>query len=65
MLLWSSVGKPRDLGDCLGDKISDESDQGPEIRRICWPDLWDCCVLSLFVLFLDAIVLCFPFCLLF
>jgi len=61
MLLWSSMGKPGDLGDHPGDKISDGSDQGPEIRRICQPDLWDCCVLSPFILILDAIILCFPF----
>jgi len=43
MLLWSSMGKPGDVGDHLGDKISDGSDQGLEIRRICQLDLWDCC----------------------
>jgi len=51
MPLWSSMGKPGDLGDHPGDKISDRSDQGPEIRRICQLDLWDCCVLSPSVLF--------------
>jgi len=55
--LWSSMGKPGDLGDRLGDKISVGLDQRLEIRRICWPDLWNCCVLSPFVPFLDAIVL--------
>jgi len=52
MSLWSSVGKPGDLGDHLGNKISADSDQGLEIRRICWLDLWDCCVLSPFIPFL-------------
>jgi len=52
MPLWSSMGKPGDLGDHPGDKIRADSDQGPEIRRICQLDLWDCCVLSPFILFL-------------
>jgi len=55
------MGKPGDLGDHPADKISVSSDQGPEIRRICWPDLWDCYVLPLLGLLLDAIVLYFPF----
>src|SRR5712672_1872021 len=42
--LWSGVGKPGDLGDRPADKISARSDQGPEIRRICWLDHRDCCV---------------------
>jgi len=36
--LWSGVGKPGDLRDRPADKISDCSDQGPEIGEICWPD---------------------------
>jgi len=34
-----AMGKPGDLGDCPGDKISVDSDQGLEIWEICWPDL--------------------------
>src|SRR5712671_2942848 len=50
--LWSSVGKPGDLGDRPADKISVRSDQGPEIRRICWPDHRDYCIASIYGLFL-------------
>jgi len=51
MPVLDGVGKPGDLGDHPGDKISIDSDQGLEIRRIYQPDLWDCCVLFPFVLF--------------
>jgi len=42
--LWSGMGKPGDLGDRPADKISARLDQGPEVRGICQPDHWDCCV---------------------
>ena len=50
--LWSGVGKPGDLGDRPADKISVHSDQGPEIRRICWPDHWTSLLLPLLDCFL-------------
>jgi len=50
--LWSGVGKPGDLRDHPADKISVCLDQGPEIRRICWPDHWTVVLLPLLNRFL-------------
>jgi len=58
--LWSSVGKPGDLGDRPADKISVRSDQGLEIEGICRLDHWNSLLLLLMDCFLDAILLYAP-----
>jgi len=51
---WETLGISE---DCPADKISACSDQGPEIKRVCWLDHRDCYAAAIYGLFLDAILL--------